>query len=221
MHIDPYYLKRYSKLHPKRLIYTLQARAQDRLSKFFFPEYELPKKLISNLPETPVLEWSETQVEPDHARYLLYALSLTEPLGGIVVEVGAWRGVSTAFFAKNSIRGVFAIDPWIGAGENYEAFRARTSPHCNIVPLKMTCGQAYREQLLEGASFAFIDAQHDYNSVSHDLTVITSLMKSGGLIALHDTDNPMFAGCRRAVFEQAHHYDLLAHIPNLTIFRVR
>jgi predicted O-methyltransferase YrrM len=221
MHIDPFHIKRFPKYHHKRLIYTSISRLQDLWSKYYFAEYELPIKLIDNLPEKPSLEWADTQVESEHARYLLYALHSTENLGGCVVEVGAWRGVTTALLAQNTKRDVIAIDPWIGAPDNFDIFRGRTALYSNVLFLKNTCGQAYREWKYGEVSFAFIDAQHDYDNTTYDLMAVTSLMKPGGIIAFHDTDNISFAGCRRAVYEQAHHYRLIGHIQNLTLLQVR
>lgn len=50
MKIDPFFIKRLPKTAPKRLLYTLNARLQDRLSRYFFEEYALPLKSLDPLP---------------------------------------------------------------------------------------------------------------------------------------------------------------------------
>ena len=67
----------------------------------------------------------------------------------------------------------------------------------------------------------FIDAVHDYANTSFDLEVWSSLSIPGGLIALHDTDNPSFAGTRRAAWEGQKTMDLYAHVNDLVILRKR
>jgi hypothetical protein len=111
MTIGPYLIKRLPKHHLKRVVYALWARLADRYSRVFFEEYALPEKLISELPLAPEADWNETQVNPEQARYLLWGLRCTESLPGCIVEVGSWRGVTTAYLAGNTTATVIAIDP--------------------------------------------------------------------------------------------------------------
>lgn len=223
MKIDPFFIKRLPKWHHKRLLYTLNARLQDHFSRYFFEEYALPPKVLVPLPPPPDANWSATQVEPEQARYLLRLLSETEALAGCVVEVGSWRGETTAYMAVSTERKFVAIDPWIGDRNdmNYQAFRKRTGGLTSVRIERKPLGRAVREWDHGPVSFAFIDAAHDYMNVAHDLAAVQGIMIPGGVIVLHDTDNIAFAGCRRAVYEAAEKFELLAHIPNLTAFRIR
>lgn len=162
-------------------------------------------------------------MEPEQARYLLKLLRETEDVSGCVVEVGSWRGATTTWMATNTRRTVVAVDPWIGDRNNvnWEAFRNRTGDLTNVRSERKPFGKAMREWTHGPASFAFIDAAHDYVNVAHDFAAVRGVMTPGGVIAFHDTDNIAFAGCRRAVYEIAEDFELLAHIPNLTVFRVR
>ncbi|MGD0013051.1 MAG: hypothetical protein ABSD56_01295 [Bryobacteraceae bacterium] len=45
------------------------------------------------------------------------------------------------------------------------------------------------------------------------------LASAGAIIAVHDTDNRAFAGCRRAVYEQLERFELIAHVPDLVLLR--
>ncbi|MFB1490755.1 MULTISPECIES: class I SAM-dependent methyltransferase [unclassified Thiocapsa] len=221
MLIDPYFIKRLPKWHHRRLLYTLSARLQERYSAYYFEEYALPLKTRDALPPPPDARWGETQVEPEQARYLLAALQESESHGGCVVEVGAWRGETTAWMAANTKRPVVAIDPWIGDRNevNYRAFLARTAHLDNVFAERKPFGQAIREWSHGKASFAFIDAAHDYVNVAHDLAAVQRIMVPGGIMAFHDTDNVAFAGCRRALYEKVELFEVVAHITNLVILR--
>ena len=73
------------------------------------------------------------------------------------------------------------------------------------------------------ASFLFIDAVHDYVNTAFDIATWSPLLVPGGILALHDTDQEIFAGTRRAAFETLghDHFELLAHPSNLTLFVAR
>ena len=222
MRIDPSLVKRLSKRHPKRILYTVWARLSNYSSRFFFDEYKLPIRTLTELPPAPSVRWEETQVVQLQAQYLLWALRETESVEGCVVEVGAWRGVTTSVLASHTSAVVVAIDPWIGPLNevNLNAFLDATSSFSNVVYERKTFGQAVREWNHGPARLIFIDAAHDYANVAHDLAAARRLICDGGMIALHDTDNAAFPGCRRAVYEVAEQYELAAHIGDLTIFKV-
>ena len=221
MKINPYYIKRLPKSHPKRLAYTLGARANEWQSRVFFDEYALPLLRIETLPPAPVASWTETQVSPEQASYLLWGLRAAEGIQGLVVEVGAWRGVTTAYLAMATAKEVLAIDPYIGDAneENYKCFCERTSMLTNVNCIREPFGQAIRNWRWGSVAFVFIDAAHDYVNVSHDLAATRSVLSNQGIVALHDTDNIAFSGCRRAVHEAIGDFRLLAHIDNLVLLR--
>ena len=222
MRIDPYLIKRLPKYSPKRVLYTGWARLSDHCSSYFYEEYKLPIKLLVDLPDAPPACWKETQVLAQQTQYLLWALRETESIDGCVVEVGAWRGVTTAILAANTTSTVVAIDPWIGSSNevNLASFLSRTESLSNVAHERKSFGLAVREWNHGPVRFIFIDAAHDYANVAHDIAAARPLVSPGGMIALHDTDNKRFPGCRRAVYEVAEHYKLIAHVDNLTVLMV-
>ena len=114
------------------------------------------------------------------------------PVGDLyMARVVSWRGVTTSNLAAETSAPVVAIDPFIGPS---------AEGHMRV--------------------FQQRTGSHDYANVAHDLRAIQPLMEPGGLIALHDTDHPEFPGSRRAVYEQRRHLELVAHIPDLVVFRV-
>jgi len=224
MQIDPYYIKRLARGHPKRLAYTLWARAADLYSWLFFDEYQIPwKDLEGTLPRAPEADWLDTQVQPIQAAYLIWALQATDAMDGCVVEVGSWRGVTTCYLARSTNARVIAIDPFIGdANEtNLRMFQSRTEGNPNVHLIRQPFGAAVRGWKHGAAKFVFVDAAHDYANVAHDLGLAHYITSAGGIIALHDTDDAAFPGCRRAVYERLDRFGLVAHIANLILLRVR
>lgn len=159
MQIDPYFVKRLRKTHPKRLFYTLWARLADLYSCVFFDEYQIQwKELQCRLPPTPVAEWIETQVQPRQATYLLWALQATDTLDGCVVEVGAWRGVTTAYLAQATKAQVIAIDPFIGDTNeaNFRAFQSRIQGYENVHFIRQPFGASARDWKYGPVRFIFV-----------------------------------------------------------------
>jgi len=125
------------------------------------------------------------------------------PMDGKIVEVGSWKGKSTAFLLveawnKSPRIEIYAVDTWLGSEEHageecikngtlYEEFLANVKPVSRqLVPLRMTS--------LKGANFfpdqcldsVFIDAAHDYENVKADIAAWLPKVKKGGVIAGHD-----------------------------------
>jgi predicted O-methyltransferase YrrM len=224
MLIDPYFIKRLPRTHPKRLLYTAWCRGVDYSSKLFFDEYGLPMLEVEGAPQPPAdVVWGDTQVDAKQMSQLLHALRLVAEMEGVAVEIGAWRGVTTRLLAQATPKTVFAVDPYIGSGSegNFKAFQDRVAGLRNVVLLRMTSGEAARSWHHGPICFAFVDAAHDYANVAHDVRAWRPHLLPGALMAFHDTDNPDFAGCRRAVFEVADQFRLIAHVPNLVILANR
>jgi predicted O-methyltransferase YrrM len=124
-------------------------------------------------------------------------------MDGKIVEVGSWKGKSTAFLLveawnKSPRIEIYAVDTWLGSEEHageecikngtlYEEFLANVKPVSRqLVPLRMTS--------LKGANFfpdqcldaVFIDAAHDYENVKADISAWMPKVKKGGVIAGHD-----------------------------------
>jgi Methyltransferase domain len=130
---------------------------------------------------------------------------------GVYVEVGAWKGKSTAYLASltktRPIR-LFVVDTWRGSGGRDAASDCYTDPllaeyggdvfdcflanmqSCGVleslVPLRMRSAQAVGLFPDESVDFCFLDAAHDYDSVLADLNAWYPKVKRGGTIAGHD-----------------------------------
>ena len=69
---DPFViLSTYSRRHPIRLIFLLQLKIIEYISKINFDKYALPQKLIVNLSPVPQADYLNTAVTPIQMQYLL------------------------------------------------------------------------------------------------------------------------------------------------------
>ncbi len=142
--------------------------------------------------------------------------------GSHIIEVGSWKGQSTAYMAVEIINAnkkiVFdCIDTWDGSEEH----KLKTSPFYE--PLLETPNALYEHflkniesvkpvvNIIRSASLeaskkytpntidcVFIDAAHDYNSVYNDIKTWLLVVKEGGILAGHDYAHPPI---KRAVYE--------------------
>ena len=134
------------------------------------------------------------------------------------VEVGSWRGRSTAFLGveiENSCKDitVHCVDTWKGsldedAHQNdpsvindtlYDEFLENIKPISKYIkPVRMTSMEAVK--LYEDNSFDFIliDGGHDYNTVKDDITEWLKKLKPGHIIA---GDDYAWEGVKKAVDE--------------------
>ncbi len=224
MRTDPFAMKNRPKWHPERLAFTTLARVREWESRREFERYQIPDAHFRNLPSEPVgVDWAETSVTPFQMRHLIEALKLTEGMmETVVAEIGSYRGETTRCLAQHTNRPLIAVDPYSGYGgaeDDLRRFESKTIDLPNVQLKRMTSGDAARNWSHGPISFVFIDAVHDYVNTSFDLDAWSELVVPRGIIALHDTDQPQFAGTRRAAFESLGRFELLAHPDNLTLLR--
>jgi hypothetical protein len=210
-------MKRWPRWHPLRIGYVAYSRLQERIAKARFDSYALPFTDRDTQPRA----LPNTAVTEMQLNCLLRALDATEPLKSTcIVEIGCYRGATTARLASHTQRPVYAVDPFIGYGgseEDFAIFRAAIAGLKNVEHLRTTSGSTGKRWTRLAPSFVFIDAVHDYVNVRHDIATWVPLMCRGGLIALHDTDNAGFAGTRRAVCEASRRWPVYEHVDDLTI----
>lgn len=221
---DPFRFKKWSKADPRRLAFVAWSRLQERWSRTRFDRNEIPLKTSYLLGSSPLYDREDTAVTPEQATRLMAAIGSTEHMTEPVAEVGCYRGVTTCLLARNTIRKFICVDPFSGYGgaeKDLELFKRRVADIPNVIHLRRTSGEAAQELINERLSFVFIDAVHDYVNTHFDSIAWSSLLRKDGLIAFHDTDERMFAGTRRAVFELLHRrgFILEEHVPNLVILR--
>lgn len=144
------------------------------------------------------------------------------PEGGLFVELGAWKGRSTAFLATEIIiqgRNVrfITVDTFEGVhtGEQAQAysqfkdqdifrqFVKNINPVINSVLIfkenSAIAGQEFNLEEWGPVDALFVDASHEYVDVKADLEAWLPKMKPGGIIAGHDYE--AWPGVKKAVNE--------------------
>lgn len=221
--IDPFSLKSLSKWHIRRFTWTAYARIREKFAALTFNSNAIPIKEIESVSAHPEPDKDLTAVTGLQLSYVLEALRSTESLSHTdVVEVGSYRGATTRVLASATRRRVVAVDPFIGYGgaeNDYQIFLQQTADLPNLKHHRCTSGEAARTWSYGSLGFVFIDALHDYVNTSFDIAVWSAKLLPGGLMALHDTDNPHFPGTRKAAFAALKRMTLWSHINDLVILQ--
>lgn len=128
------------------------------------------------------------------------------PSGSKFVEVGSWKGKSSAYLAVEIINSkknitLDCIDTWQGSAEHqkdkyvksnslYELFIENTSSLSSVInPIRLDSISASKKYEDNSIDFIFIDANHYYHDVKKDIEAWFPKVKIGGVIAGHDYKN--------------------------------
>ncbi len=134
------------------------------------------------------------------------------------VEIGCKEGRTTGFILKNVPDStVIAIDPWApiaNTAEDYAKWdyaKIEAEFWQNVGEHESRC-EMLRKTSVEAAAMVpvgqdlvFVDAGHDYKSVTEDIHVWWPLVRIGGILAFHDF-NHKWPGVERAISD---HFDLM------------
>lgn len=146
--------------------------------------------------------------------------------GSVFVEIGCWKGRSTAYMAqkiKESGKDImfFAIDTFEGAPDNYQQNKLlkgmkqslystfiENMINCDLTdyvfPIKMDSIEAAVLFEHKSVDFVFIDGDHNYKFIKGDLEVWHKKIKKDGVLAGHDylwKSNEKTLDVKRAVHE--------------------
>jgi hypothetical protein len=153
---------------------------------------------------------------------LFYIPQQIDHILGSIVEIGSFKGKSTITLGLGSKlltkkkRSIYAIDPF---GPHYDSseypdFTAFNNNYFDLFweniklfelenyvkPIRKFSTEAYNECPASIAAL-FIDGDHRYESVKHDIHHYVPRVTIGGLIAFHDYGNPDIPGVEKAVNE--------------------
>ena len=149
----------------------------------------------------------------------LYSNVVNEfPSGSKFIEVGSWKGKSSAYMAveiANSQKDIefICIDTWEGSVEHqdfkelknlYDIFKSNMKPlekyYRSIKSKSLDAVNLFSDNSLD---FVFIDASHEYEDVKNDINAWFPKVKVGGVLAGHDyyENNDFAPGVKMAVNE--------------------
>jgi len=155
------------------------------------------------------------QVSPEEGARL-YELGQRSP--GSVVEIGSFKGRSTAFLALGSRAGnghpVFAVDHFEGSPEHqrrhggtldtfpdFQRNMARVGTEWVTAVRASSSAAIHHPEIPREIGLLFIDGAHDRESVEKDLACWVPRLMPGGILALHDVCRGWASGPRKAVVE--------------------
>lgn len=141
---------------------------------------------------------------------------------GTIVELGAWKGRSSAFLvveAKNKSPdiNIHIVDTWLGSEEHteemkdnlYQKFKSNMARLDGLYKEhRMTTNEAvhlFKDESLDGV---FIDADHSYEAVKKDIDDWMPKVRKGGILAGHDYIQT-FSGVVKAVNESFPNMDFM------------
>lgn len=157
---------------------------------------------------------------------LLHLPSQVDHLTGGIVEIGSFKGKSTIALALGSSvmsrkkRPIYAIDPFVVPP--YTFFEANVKQHGLekfIKPIKKHSNKAYKE-CPKTIAVLFVDGDHEYMTVKHDINHYAARVVKGGLIAFHDYSS-YWPGVVKAVNELCHNnkYEFIVVYDSLLVIR--
>lgn len=165
-------------------------------------------------PETTINSEEQKEVNPEIVKYLntnnwfnfetFYDYITKQPFFKFA-EVGVWKGHSIAYLAKKLIEKsiafeLFAIDPWDGKidvttvtdfekehlYEIYEEYLKSMNVREQIKDIKMVSLDAVKLFKNSYFDFILIDANHQEEMVTADVTAWWPKLKKNGILACHD-----------------------------------
>jgi len=137
------------------------------------------------------------------------------PLHGVGAEIGVNEAVHAAKLLKRhrQIQKLFLVDPYIEYHQepNRAGCERRAHKRMARVDKAVFCRCTAEQANLPKLDFAYIDANHSYESVKEDIRIVWPLIKSNGIMGGHDFDCD-FDGVIRAVTEFVVQNKLRLHV---------
>lgn len=134
-----------------------------------------------------------------------------------ICEIGSWLGRSSCALAENTSGSLLCVDTWLGTEEQGEHgkdilpdFLSNLSHMKNVGTMQSCSLDAAARLSAEGRSFdlIFIDAKHDYESISADIRAWKRLLRTGGVMCGHDF-HAHWPGVMKAVREEFEHFRIV------------
>ncbi|MEX0924380.1 MAG: class I SAM-dependent methyltransferase [Candidatus Paceibacterota bacterium] len=147
-------------------------------------------------------------------RLFLYRMMINHHKLGVALEIGSYRGASTAVIAQGLIDSkrnpetsvfLYCIDTWNndamseGQQDTFESFQETTDPWKDII--KTIQGNSHHVAVPENSTFdlVFIDADHSYEACRKDADKFAPYVRDGGCLIFDD--HISFSGVTRVVGE--------------------
>jgi predicted O-methyltransferase YrrM len=145
-------------------------------------------------------------LHPLEGRFLFW-LAGRIPVGGLAVEIGSFKGKSSAFLAAGLSSGarLACVDTWRNDAMPYDIpsdilpeFLANTNPYGNSIDTHRGSSLQVAASWRRPIDLLFIDGDHSYEGCSADMKAWMKFVRPGGWLAFHDSGEQ---GVIRAIAE--------------------
>jgi predicted O-methyltransferase YrrM len=192
-----------------RNIVKLPQRSAVGISRLFSPAYRLERRarrfskqqlgdaLYRRLCAVPGLT-SDRKCE------LLFFLASTMQTPAVILEIGSYKGKSTAWLAeaaRRNSRRMVTIDPhmadslqtFLGVVKEFEIEEVAT--------IHRTLSHEIGEKWTDPIGFLWVDGSHEYAGVRQDVIDFAPHVVPGAYVVFDDANNPKLPGVRQAIQE--------------------
>lgn len=198
-----------------RNITRMPARTVSAIQRTFDPQYwwqvranlSVPMWLSKSRRDTL---YSVPGTSSRREQLLLAYLAKLSPPGGLFVEIGAWKGRSTALLVEVAQRlavpaRVVSIDPHMRDtwGEFQETVK-RFDLEARGLEVHRAMSHAVGSSWSRPISFLWVDGSHEYPDVVHDIADFTPHVMPGAYVLFDDAARGYFPGVERALAEWDH-----------------
>lgn len=193
--------------------YRLQMQADRLVPTWFTPEYLRRLQAIPGFTSKRELN-------------LLAYLAAIAPSGGSIVEIGAYKGRSTAWLVEAALRRrdrprVVSIDPHLrDTCDDYQRVLEEFGlPNRGLTAhraLSSDVGKAWTRPI----SFLWVDGSHEYEDVLEDIRLFTPHVLGGGWVVFDDAHGGHFPGVEQALKERMFGQPGFDHVGTLKHFEI-
>ena len=188
-------------------------RTARSIARLFTPDYRLERQALAYVAQhIPVERRERLSTVPgmssERECALLAFLAHTVPAGGCIVEIGAWKGKSTAWLVEGSqLRAaplpVVSIDPH--ERDSWNDFRATVSGF-DLERRGLEVRRAFSHEVgrewRRPISLLWVDGCHEYEPVLQDIADFAPHVVADGWIVFDDAAGGRFPGVERALVER-------------------
>lgn len=216
-----------------RNIIRLPARVARDVSRWADPNFRLEReadRIVNrwlSASQRKALE-SIVGTSANHECRLLAYLANVAPVGGIILEIGAWKGKSTAWLVEGSTRReeplpVVSVDPHAcGSWETFNDTVQRFELVNRGLEVHRAGSHEVGEKWTRPLSLLWVDGSHEYDDVVRDIGLFTPHVIAEGWIIFDDAVGGLFPGVEQAIREEmttARGFYRIAVIRHLQVFQ--
>jgi predicted O-methyltransferase YrrM len=160
---------------------------------------------------------------------LLASLAAQAPPGGCILEIGAWKGKSTAWLVEGArqhqpLLEVVSVDPhlrgtWDAFNDTIKLMKLHERGLTVLREFSQQVGRTWGRPL----SLLWVDGCHDFDAVQSDIRYFVPHVLPGAWIVFDDAAGGVFPGVEKAIAEEMPRFTNIRHrktLRHLQLFQV-